>query len=109
MFISETYVEVQHKEDAEGNLDDQRIILGESDPYEAYTDNLQKLFLSLQREYGRCTGHEYVGDKEPKKIGWVFEKRQRYQDSKDTYLQETWVTLHESLPEHHTTYHYHNL
>ena len=82
---------------------------GDSEFYEPYTDDTGELFRSLQREFGRCTGRMYVDvnergsfDVEPrtefqntefrtKAIGWVFEKRERYTDCDETYLQETWV------------------
>lgn len=85
-------------------------ICGESGLYEPYTDNLGELFRSLQKEYGKCVSKVYVdqGDKTIA-IGWVFEKRRKYDDCNDTYLQETWVTLHESKPEVETTYHYKEL
>lgn len=85
-------------------------LVGESGLYEPYTDNIKQLFKTLMKEYGRCVSKVYV-DKGNKTIaiGWVFEKRRKYDDSNDTYLQETWVTLHESEPEVETTYHYKEL
>lgn len=72
---------------------------GESEPYEPYTDNIGKLFLSYQREFGRCTSKVYVDtDHGPKAIGWVFVKKMRYEDARsknDTYVREVWVTVHE--------------
>lgn len=46
----------------------------------------------LVREYGRCTGRVYVdncGKASP--VGWVFQKRMKYEDCDEFYLQETWV------------------
>jgi hypothetical protein len=46
------------------------------------------------REHGRCTGKVYVDTKTgPMAIGWVFVKREKYEDVNETYLHETWVTL----------------
>ena len=72
--------------------------------YEAFTDDIGKLFRSLQNEYGRCVSKVYRDKKivtndhggerwEVVSIGWVFEKRERYQDMDETYLHETWITL----------------
>jgi hypothetical protein len=50
----------------------------------------------MVREYGRCTGRVYIDGADGKglPIGWVFIKRKEYDDCKETFLQETWVTLH---------------
>ena len=82
-------------------------ICGESEPYEPYTDNIGKLFLNLQREYGRCISKMHIDTPEGvKNIGWVFEKKTKYTDCDQTYLQETWVTLHKKPPTITTTAHY---
>ena len=53
-----------------------------------------EIFRACRREYGRCTGSVYVDTAEgTKRIGWAFQKRERYQDCGETYLHETWVTL----------------
>lgn len=73
---------------------------GETEPYEPFTDDLGKLFRNLQAEYGRCTGKVYTDSKDGvKAIGWVFEKRMKYEDARtnkpeDYYLCSVWVTLH---------------
>lgn len=69
-------------------------IFSESDWYEPYTNNLGKLFKTMLKEYGRCVSKVYVNtpDGGADQIGWVFEKRAKYEDTKETYLQETWVT-----------------
>ena len=76
--------------------------------YEAFTDDLGRLFRDLQKEYGRCISKIYVdrgrrqedntlfvlGLTHPittEEIGWVFQKRVPYTDCKDTYLREVWV------------------
>lgn len=75
---------------------------GESGIYEAYTDDIGKLFRSMQKEYGRCIGKVYIDTKDEKAhtIGWVFSKRMKYEDARDNspdsfYTREVWVTLHE--------------
>ena len=66
----------------------------QSAPYETAFDDTGKLFRSLQSEYGRCVSRVYVGTKTgTKRIGWVFEKRMRYEDSKGHYTREVWVTV----------------
>lgn len=73
-------------------------IFGESGWYEAYTNNRGRLFRNLQHEYGRCTGRMYRDLKSGGTIvvGWIFEKRVKYSDCKDTYLQSTWVEVREA-------------
>lgn len=74
-------------------------IYGDSGWYEPYTDHIDKLFLSLQREYGRCISKIYIDvsvafyPARPKPVGWVFEKKCQYTDCMETYIQETWVEV----------------
>ena len=86
-------------------------ISGDSGLYEPFTDDSGKLYRSLQREYGKCVSKVYIDDEngKSKPIGWVFQKRQKYDDCNKTYLLETWVTLHEEEPTKTTEYHYHYL
>ena len=71
---------------------------GESDWYDTgrTEDQRGELFQALRREYGRCVSKMYVelppelgGKTCP--IGWVFEKRRRYDDTDEVYVLETWV------------------
>jgi hypothetical protein len=72
-------------------------LIGDSDWYEAYTDDEGELFRDLQKEYGRCTGKVYidpVGDPvHPKEVGWVFLKKVKYDDVDKYFLRETWVDM----------------
>ena len=107
MYIQEQWIEVRnHSQDNE-----QRLFCGSSGLYEPYTDNIGKLFLALQREYGKCNSKIYIDtpDKKTNAIGWVFEKLQKYDDCNEYYLQETWVELHDEQPDVVTTHHYHTL
>lgn len=80
---------------------------GESGVYEPLTQNLGELYRALVREHGRCTGCVYVDTEDgTRAIGWVFLKRKQYADCPETFLAETWVTLHEQAPETHVTHHY---
>lgn len=92
---------------------------GESEVYEAWTDDLAKLFRALQKEYGRCTGPCYIDTKTGvRQIGWVFEKHMRYEDARpdsrgryrpqDYYLRAVWVTVHTAKPTRTIEYHYFN-
>jgi hypothetical protein len=49
----------------------------------------------LVREHGRCTGKIWVDTEDGSRlhVGWVFLKRDRYEDTGETFLHETWVTL----------------
>lgn len=77
---------------------------GNSGVFETFADTPGELFRSLQREYGKCISKMYrdVGDK-VKTCGWVFQSRQKYEDSRrnptKTYIREVWVTLYERKPE----------
>lgn len=82
--------------------------IGESDVYEAYTDDRRRLFRDMQREYGRCTGKVYIDtpDKQAMAIGWVFAKRRPFERDDGSYLASTWVTLHSQPPTRTTAFHY---
>jgi len=92
--IRESFIEVRS--------DGKRLGYGDSEYYEPFTDDPGGLFRSLQREHGRCTGNMYQDvwttsngrrelSNEPRKVGWVFEKRRKYTDCNEWYLSETWV------------------
>ena len=84
---------------------------GETEPYEAFTDDPGELYRSCLKGYGRCTGRVYVDLKSggSKAIGWVFLKRVKYDDCNETFLLETWITLHEQEPTRTIEHHYHTL
>ena len=100
MFASEDYVQIENDGKRWGN--------GESGVYETFTDDIGRLFLGFQREHGRCTGPVMLTRSgEDVKVGWVFEKRRKFTDCDETYLAETWVTLHDSMPERTVKYNLH--
>ena len=102
LFVQENLMEVQNI-----NTDDEkRILLNESDIYETFTNDRGELYRSLQKEYGRCISKVYVGETDIKEIGWVFVKREMYNDCNETYLQETWITVHTKKPTKTIKYHY---
>ena len=66
--------------------------------YSKYEEKLDKqdrgcMFRRLSREFGRCSSKVYVGEGTP--VGWVFEKKALYDDTRETYIMETWVTITE--------------
>ena len=83
------------------------ISYGSTDWYEPFTKDKGTLFKTLQKEYGRCTNRVYIDRHLPAPddgttgayttttipVGWVFCKNARYEDTKEVYLCETWVTL----------------
>ena len=81
---------------------------GDSDVYETWTNDRGKLFRDMQREYGRCKGKVWI-DRDgaaPLQVGWVFQKRMQYEDSREWYTREVWVTLHTAPPTRSVKYHY---
>jgi hypothetical protein len=85
---------------------DRDAIFGESEILETEFARIDELFLSLQREFGRCLSKAYIDDGD--QIGWVFSSRQQYTDSNDTYIREVWVTVHNEPPTIITEYHRYN-
>lgn len=66
--------------------------------YSQYDEKLDRqdrrgLFRRLSREFGRCVSKVYVGEGTP--VGWVFEKKAQYDDTNETYIMETWVSITE--------------
>ena len=99
IWISETFVNA-----------DERSCYGETEPYETYfdQDEVGRLFRDLQQEHGRCIGRMYrdLPDGGAMHVGWVFQKRRRYQDADETYLSETWVHCYTGPVEVRKTYHH---
>jgi hypothetical protein len=86
--IKEIHCEVNEEGDS--------IQFGDSGWYEPCTGDKGKLFLSLQRDFGRCISKMYrdFRDKNFSVVcGWVFEKRMKYTDCSETYLQHTWIEV----------------
>ena len=74
---------------------------------ETYCDTRGELYRSCQSEYGRCMGKIYIDTSNGTiPVGWTFLRRMQYEDSKDTYLREVWVTVHEKPPTETTEFHY---
>lgn len=80
---------------------------GSSGVQESFTNNVGRLFRSCQSHFGRCTSSVYIDTPQgSKKIGWVFEKQEKYTDTGEPYLSETWVTVHKCAPERMVRYDY---
>lgn len=75
------------------SIDDQPSIIDE-DILENWDTckTMHRVFQTAKKEYGRWRSNIYI-DKDDKQvhIGWLFEKREKYSDCQETYLQETWV------------------
>ena len=83
--------------------------MGRGDVYETFTNNKGELFKSLLYEHGRCMSKIYIDSNgKTRAIGWVFEKKLKYTDRDKVkfYIQETWITLHESEPVKTIEYNY---
>lgn len=74
--------------------------IGASGLYEPFTEDPGELYRALQREYGRCIGKVYtqIDGRDGIPVGWVFQGRDKYEDTGEPYLREVWVTLHEAPP-----------
>jgi hypothetical protein len=62
---------------------------------ETQCETIGELYRDLQAEYGRCTSKMYLDFKDGSTwhIGWCFEKRVKYTDVDETYLQEAWISV----------------
>lgn len=75
--------------------------------YETTAKTRGELYRDMQREHGRCDGKVYVDTPDGvKEVGWIFVKREKYQDCADTYLQETWITVLAGKPRRIVEYDY---
>lgn len=82
--------------------------IGEEEPQETRFETAGELYRFCLHEYGRCVSSSYIDlpNGKAQRIGWVFQKNVKYTDCEEYYLQETWVTIHEAMPERKITYHY---
>ena len=66
---------------------------------EVSEETIGGIFRSCQKYFGRCIGKIYIDTKTgTKSLGWVFLRKEKYDDCKERYLHETWVELHEKEP-----------
>ena len=93
--IFETVLEVKEVTNSEGEVDFKSYII--YDDVMNYEDSIfpdmtrAEIFKWLQREHGRCTSKVYIEDGVP--VGWIFQKRVKYTNPNETYLQETWISF----------------
>jgi hypothetical protein len=83
--VRETYVNV-----------DKNAIIGENDMPQEDTiiTGLKDLYKYGIKNFGRCVSKIYI-DKKDKQlhIGYTFRKKMQYEDTKEFYTQETWLSL----------------
>lgn len=84
LYVEESYVNVT-----------KGVRYGESGLIESF-DTPGEIYRACLGEYGRCIGRMYIDrtDGGVQHVGWVFQKRVKYDDSRDTYLREVWVSVH---------------
>jgi hypothetical protein len=83
--------------------------IDETQVFESRFDSKAETFVAYRKQYGKPVSKVYIDTTDKNKlksIGWVFQKKEKYTDCNDTYLQETWITLHSKPPTHNTTYYY---
>ena len=68
-----------------------------SDTYMGEDATIGDIFRASRKEHGRCTGKVFLDKKDGTiiQIGWVFVKRERYEDSRETFIHETWISLYD--------------
>ena len=79
---------------------------GDDSVIETRFETKGELYKYCLSEYGRCVSKIYVDPDGAKPIGWIFIKREKYTDCDETYLQETWVTVHIATPKKSIEYFY---
>ena len=92
LYAQENWIQVRNP----GTEREQRLGAGGSDVQETPFDKPGDLFRFCVREHGRCISKVYrdAPDGGGYAIGWVFLRRRKFDDCNETYLCETWVTVH---------------
>ncbi len=74
--------------------EDEGYVFSEYSEDDTWAETNGELYKSLRSEYGRCISRMYRDreDAVPVTVGWVFEKRNTY-DEGGTYLQHAWVEV----------------
>jgi hypothetical protein len=103
-------------------------LIGDSDWYEPFTEDLGELFRAFRKEYGGCTGRMFAdgplpgepftafGVTVPRRYevvwcGWIFSRREHFEDARplpgtngrkfaetDYYTREVWVQFRPARP-----------
>jgi hypothetical protein len=74
--------------------------IGEEEAHETRFDTTTELYRFCLKEFGRCKSKVMIDTKDGQvmHVGWFFERREKYEDTNETYLRGVWVTVHEKLP-----------
>jgi hypothetical protein len=81
--------------------------LGDSGVFLSRFETVSEVYKHYSREAGRCISKVYVDTpRGPQAIGWVFQQRKKYDDSDETFLLDTWITIHTAPPVKRTEYHF---
>jgi hypothetical protein len=103
--VGNLYAEVESVNETKGYR------FGSSGVFETSAETVGELYRDMRREYGRCTGKVYIdtADGRAKAIGWVFVKREKYEDTGEPFLMSTWAMVHDVPPDVTRRVHYHEL
>jgi hypothetical protein len=100
IWVKESYFSKAPRKNEDGEGDFERSFMGDSKWHESFTDDKSKLFRNCQKEFGGCTSKIYLnipmgdGTYDTRDgLGWVFEKRTKYEDCNETYIQEVWCEI----------------
>ena len=67
---------------------------GDPVEYETFTDSRGELFRAYLQDGWRCTSKVYIGDPPNERpIGWHFEKKSEYEDTREPFMLGLWVTV----------------
>lgn len=93
MLVSINITSVENIERENGDIDFKALSIYSDVEEWDICETWQEVYKTALKEYGRCISKIYVDCKDgiTKHIGWVFQKRAKYEDNNNTYLQETWV------------------
>lgn len=80
----------------DGRRDEDKKYRFNSVPPQPIEGEIYQVYERMRKEYGRCSSKVYIDtkDKKAKPIGWVFEKKTKYDDSDDFFIKETWIALY---------------
>ena len=89
-----TIIEETHVNETEGYMLGEPIRIALEDTFLGADATPGDIYRFALGEYGRCVSKVYVdAEGGPKAIGWVFQKRDHYEDTGEPFIHETWVTL----------------
>ena len=58
-----------------------------------YCENEKDVYHAAKKEYGKCISKVYINNSVGKAqhIGWSFQKKCKYDDTNDEYIQTAWI------------------